>query len=98
MISVSIGGSGADRRADRHPENGAGALGPVGSAIPVTYGPFLTNAHFFGIAAVGRSDRGGRHPISALVAEDTPIIPMFRPAYLCFKTGFPGNAGPGDQH
>jgi 7-cyano-7-deazaguanine synthase len=62
------------------PKNELGALGPHGSAIPVTYVPFR-NAHFLSVAVSWAEAIGAGAIYIGAVAEDSSGYPDCRPEY-----------------
>jgi 7-cyano-7-deazaguanine synthase len=76
----AIGGSALTDKSISIPENELGALGPQGSAIPVTYVPFR-NAHFLSVAVSWAEAIGARAIYIGAVAEDSSGYPDCRPEY-----------------
>jgi 7-cyano-7-deazaguanine synthase len=76
----AIGGSALTDTKIAVPENELGALGPHGSAIPVTYVPFR-NAHFLSVAVSWAEAIGAGAIYIGAVAEDSSGYPDCRPEY-----------------
>jgi 7-cyano-7-deazaguanine synthase len=76
----AIGGSALTDEKIAVPENELGALGPQGSAIPVTYVPFR-NAHLLSVAVSWAEAIGAGAIYIGAVAEDTSGYPDCRPEY-----------------
>src|SRR5215470_17546432 len=76
----AIGGSALTDEKIAIPENGLGAPGPHGSAIPVTYVPFR-NAHFLSVAVSWAEAIGATAIYIGAVAEDSSGYPDCRPEY-----------------
>src|SRR5882724_11352853 len=76
----AIGGSALTDAMIAVPENGLGAPGPGGSAIPVTYVPFR-NAHFLSVAVSWAEACGAGAIYIGAVAEDSSGYPDCRPEY-----------------
>jgi 7-cyano-7-deazaguanine synthase len=76
----AIGGSALTDANVAVPENELGALGPGGSAIPVTYVPFR-NAHFLSVAVSWAEATGAGAIYIGAVAEDSSGYPDCRPEY-----------------
>lgn len=76
----AIGGSALTDKSISVPENELGALGPRGSAIPVTYVPFR-NAHFLSVAVSWAEAIGAGTIYIGAVAEDSSGYPDCRPEY-----------------
>ena len=76
----AIGGSALTDAKIAVPENELGAIGPGGSAIPVTYVPFR-NAHFLSVAVSWAEASGAGAIYIGAVAEDSSGYPDCRPEY-----------------
>jgi len=76
----AIGGSALTDLNIAIPEHEVGALGPGGSAIPVTYVPFR-NAHFLSVAVSWAEATGAGAIYIGAVAEDSSGYPDCRPEY-----------------
>jgi 7-cyano-7-deazaguanine synthase len=76
----AIGGSALTDEKIAVPKNELGALGPHGSAIPVTYVPFR-NAHFLSVAVSWAEAIGAGAIYIGAVAEDSSGYPDCRPEY-----------------
>ena len=76
----AIGGSALTDKNISVPENGLGAPGPHGSAVPVTYVPFR-NAHFLSVAVSWAEALGAGAIYIGAVAEDSSGYPDCRPEY-----------------
>ena len=76
----AIGGSALTDTSIAVPENELGALGPQGSAIPVTYVPFR-NAHFLSVAVSWAEATGAGAIYIGAVAEDSSGYPDCRAEY-----------------